>query len=64
MIKDKIYYIPKTNSATNEPPMDGTTFCIYVHQKVILDMLEKLKVVCGHRAMRYVEKQIKIIEGL
>ena len=34
----------------------------YVRQQLVLDMLEKLKAVCGNSAMRYVQKQIDLIK--
>ena len=35
---------------------------MYVRQQLVLDMLEKLKTVCGNSAMRYVQKQIDLIK--
>ena len=45
------------------PPKDGKMYKTSVMECVVLDMLEKLREVCGGRAMRYVEKQIKQIKG-
>ena len=37
----------------------GIPYCTYVRQKEVIDLLEKLRVVCGKNAMRYVEKRIE-----
>ena len=44
-----------------EPPL-SIMYKTYVRQQLVLDMLEKLKVVCGNSAMRYVQKQIDLIK--
>ena len=36
---------------------------VYYSEKLVIGMLEKLKQVCGKRAMRYVDKQLKLILG-
>ena len=70
---DKIYIATKEKNFGNpdscnfnqllcNPPHDGRMYKIYVSQRIVLDMLEKLRVVCGHRAMRYVQKQIEEIK--
>ena len=46
-----------------DPPKDGKMYKTYVMECVVLDMLEKLRVVCGSRAMRYVDKQINLIKN-
>lgn len=45
------------------PPKDGRMYKSYIMEYVVLEMLEKLREVCGNRAMRYVDKQIKQIKG-
>lgn len=45
------------------PPKDGKMYKSYVMECVVLEMLGKLREVCGGRAMRYVDKQIKQIKG-
>ena len=45
------------------PPNDGKMYKSYVMECVVLEMLGKLREVCGGRAMRYVDKQIKQIKG-
>ena len=44
-----------------EPPQ-SIMYKTYVRQQLVLDMLEKLKTVCGNSAMRYVQKQIDLIK--
>ena len=44
-----------------EPPL-SIMYKTYVRQQLVLDMLEKLKTVCGNTAMRYVQKQIDLIK--
>ena len=44
-----------------EPPQ-SIMYKTYVRQQLVLDMLEKLKAVCGNSAMRYVQKQIDLIK--
>ena len=44
-----------------EPPQ-SIMYKTYVRQQLVLDMLEKLKTVCGNTAMRYVQKQIDLIK--
>lgn len=44
-----------------EPPL-SIMYKTYVGQQLALDMLEKLKTVCGDTAMRYVQKQIDLIK--
>ena len=44
-----------------EPPL-SIMYKTYVRQQLVLDMLEKLKTVCGDTAMRYVQKQIDLIK--
>ena len=44
-----------------EPPL-SIMYKTYVGQQLVLDMLEKLKNVCGNSAMRYVQKQIDLIK--
>ena len=50
------------NIILSEPPQ-VLMYKEYVGVWVVKEMLEKLKTVCGGRAMRYVEKQMKIING-
>ena len=45
------------------PPKDGRMYKTYVMEAVVLEMLEKRRLVCGHRAMRYVDKQINLIRN-
>lgn len=70
---DKIYIATKDtdfgNTANNdfniilsEPPRD-MIYKVYYSEKLVTGMLEKLKQVCGKRAMRYVDKQLKLILG-
>ena len=44
-----------------EPPQ-SIMYKTYVRQQLVLDMLEKLKTVCGNTAMKYVQKQIDLIK--
>ena len=44
-----------------EPPQ-FIMYKTYVRQQLVLDMLEKLKTVCGNTAIRYVQKQIDLIK--
>ena len=44
-----------------EPPL-SIMYKTYISQQLVLDMLEKLKTVCGNSAMRYVQKQIDLIK--
>ncbi len=69
---DKIYIVTKErNSVVKDcdfnqlrctPPKDGRMYKTYIQEHLVLQMLEKLKVVCGHSAMRYVEKEIERIK--
>ncbi len=45
------------------PPKDGRMYKTYVEDCVVLEMLGKLREVCGNNAMRYVEKQIDLIKN-
>lgn len=70
---DKIYIATEdtdfSNTANNdfniilsEPPQ-VMMYKVYYSEKLVIGMLEKLKQVCGKRAMRYVDKQLKLILG-
>lgn len=70
---DKIYIATKDSDCANpnncnfnqllcNPPKDGRMYKTYIQEHLVLQMLEKLKVVCGHTAMRYVEKEIERIK--
>lgn len=50
------------NILLTEPPI-GKIYKKYISERVVSEMLEKLRVVCGNRAIRFVDKQIKIIKG-
>ncbi len=67
---DKIYIATKDRDCANtnncdfnqllcSPPKDGRMYRPYIAEYVVLDLLEKLKVVCGHSAMRFVQKEIE-----
>ena len=64
--KGRDYANPNNNDfdiLLTEPPKDGKMYKEYVSVAVVNEMLNKLRLVCGHRAMRYVDKQIEIIKG-
>ena len=69
---DKIYIATKERDYSNtqelefnivleNPPTGGILYREYIGVSVVNELLEKLRVVCGNRAMRYVDKQIKQI---
>ena len=49
------------NIVLSEPPTDKM-FKKYISERLVLDLLDRLKVVCGNGAMRFVEKQIESIK--
>ena len=70
---DKIYVATKDtdfgNTANNdfnivlsEPPQ-AMMYKTYYSERLVIEMLEKLKKVCGRSSMRYVEKQLNLILG-
>jgi hypothetical protein len=69
---DKIYIATRESDYSNpkelefniileNPPTGGIIYREYIAVSVVKDLLEKLRVVCGKRAMRFVDKQIKQI---
>lgn len=69
---DKIYIATRERDYSNpkdlefdivleNPPTGGIIYREYIGISVVNDLLEKLRTVCGHRAMRFVDKQIKQI---
>ncbi len=50
------------NIILSEPPQ-VLIYKTYFSERLVREMLEKLKVVCGKSAMRYVEKQLNLIVG-
>lgn len=69
---DKIYIATRKRDHSNpkglefniileNPPTGGIMYREYIAVSIVNDLLEKLRVVCGKRAMRFVDKQIKQI---
>ena len=69
---NKIYIATKERDYSNpndlefdmvleNPPTGGVIYREYIGISVVNDLLEKLRTVCGHSAMRFVDKQIKKI---
>lgn len=46
----------------DSPPKNGMIYKTFIAHHLVIDMLEKLRVVCGNGAMRYVEKEINRIK--
>lgn len=65
--KEKDYGNPNKcdfNQLLVKPPRDGRMYRTYISERIVLNMLEKLRVVCGNRPMRFVQKQIDNIKGI
>lgn len=47
MMPDKIYVLTN-GTIIDTAPNDGTTFAVYINNQCLFDLLDKMKVVCGH----------------
>lgn len=60
-IKDRLCLIvegTRRGEIIGNPPCDGTTYRKYINVRLIIELLDRLKIVCGIGAMRYASKRI------
>ena len=54
-----IYYDDKNDKCYQEKPMDGTEFYTFIRKDYVEKLMNKLKIVCGNSAMRFIEKELQ-----